>query len=568
MSERTVSLASVCWVTSASIAAFLCFLQLGAMASLIAGRAGFALISPIALMATLLNAYWLARREGLPARMCWWPASLTLVLLALALLLSAFYYDFSWDGQWYHQSGIISIARDWNPLSEPMRTFSGGRELWLRHYAKGPWYAAAAIYATTDRIEWGKCISWLMFAAAFFGTLAACLSGGLRRSRAIGIATVVAINPVVLCELPTFLVDGVMASSLILTIAATVTAVRQPRPAVIAAGVTASIVCINSKFTGLIYLCFLFAAVGLWSLWEARPSLARLACLTAGMLVLGTCLWGYNPYVTNTVLRHQPFYPILGSAHYPNLVQQGDDGNERYETPKNMVGRKVPVRFMYSVFGRPGNQPYSEGANASLMWPFTAHLHDLYSYTFQDPRIAALGPFFSGCLLLSVALGVWLLFRLDSASRWMLMLASATIVASLLISKDSWWPRYGPQLWLLPIIPMLFAFRESASRHQVRLTWALFVLLFVNAIIVAAVRFKWETQASLTLRHQLRDLRNSGQEYEFSTLYFDDSVKERLTEAHVRFRDLGMTKLPSGHEFESVVEGYPGAIRYRAVGEK
>ena len=212
MSERTVSLASVCWVTSASIAAFLCFLQLGAMASLIAGRAGFALISPIALMATLLGAYWLARREKLPARMCWWPASLTLVLLALALLLSAFYYDFSWDGQWYHQSGIISIARGWNPLSEPMRTFSGGRELWLRHYAKGPWYAAAAIYATTDRIEWGKCISWLMFAAAFFGTLAACLSGGLRRSRAIGIATVVAINPVVLCELPTFLVDGVMAS--------------------------------------------------------------------------------------------------------------------------------------------------------------------------------------------------------------------------------------------------------------------------------------------------------------------------------------------------------------------
>jgi len=46
------------------------------------------------------------------------------------------------------------------------------------------------------------------------------------------------------------------------------------------------------------------------------------------------------------------------------------------------------------------------------------------------------------------------------------------------------------------------------------------------------------------LRHQLRDLRDSGQEYEFSTRFFDDSAKERLTEAHVRFRDLGMTKLP------------------------
>jgi len=49
---------------------------------------------------------------------------------------------------------------------------------------------------------------------------------------------------------------------------------------------------------------------------------------------------------------------------------------------------------------------------------------------------------------------------------------------------------------------------------------------------------------------------------------FDDSAKERLTEAQVRFRDLGMTKIPKVHELESVVEGYPDAIRYRAVGEK
>jgi hypothetical protein len=76
------------------------------------------------------------------------------------------------------------------------------------------------------------------------------------------------------------------------------------------------------------------------------------------------------------------------------------------------------------------------------------------------------------------------------------------------------------------------------------------------------------TRASLTLRHQLRDLRNSGQEYEFSTRYFDGSAKKRLTEAHVRFRDLGLTKFPKGHKSENVVEGYPDAIRYRAVGGK
>ncbi len=150
----------------------------------------------------------------------------------------------------------------------------------------------------------------------------------------------------------------------------------------------------------------------------------------------------------------------------------------------------------------------------------------------------------------------------------MLILASATIVASLLISRHSWWPRYGPQLWLLPILPMVLAFRESSSRLQVRLTWGLLALLLFNAAMVAAVRLNWETRATLTLRHQLRDLRDSGQEYEFSTRFFDESAKERLTEAHVRFRDLGMKKLSNSHELESVVEGYPDAIHYRAAGEK
>jgi len=333
VSERDVPRASACWIVSAALAVFLCLLQLGAMASLAAARAGFTLVAPIALLAALLSAYWLSRREGLRGKICWLPPGLTLVLLALSLLLSAFFYDFSWDGQWYHQSGVLIIAHDWNPLSDPIRNFDRSpsqlhSQLYLRHYAKGPWYAAAAIFAATGRIELGKCINGLMLMASFLGTLAACLDGGLRRSRAVAVAAIVAINPVVISELTTFMVDGVMASSLVLAIVSTLSALRRPRPAVIATGVAASIVCINSKFTGLIYLCFFLAAAGLWCLFKAPRFLARLASVAIATLLVGACLWGYNPYVTNTLYRHQPFYPILGSAKFPSLAQQGNDGYE------------------------------------------------------------------------------------------------------------------------------------------------------------------------------------------------------------------------------------------------
>jgi hypothetical protein len=560
-------LATTSWIATAVIAAFLGIGQLGAMVSLMMGRAGFAAVAPATLLAALSLGYWLTVREGLTQGMRWWPLALVLGLLGLALSLSAFYYDLSWDGQWYHQTAILAIARDWNPLADPMRPFASSLKLWVRHYAKGPWYMAAAIYGTTGHIELGKCINWLALAAMFLAVLAAGLDGGLRRSRAIGIAAMVAINPVVMSELTTFLVDGIMISFVVVAAAAVFSGLRRPGRAIVVAGVAASIVAINAKFTGLVFLCFVFAAAGLWCLCRRREKLLPLVGLAVAAVLLGACVWGFNPYVTNTLRVHQPFYPVLGSAKYPSLTEQGRQGIELGETPKNMMGRSRLVRFGYAIFGRPGNQPYQKGRNASLMWPFTARLGDLYAYKYHETRVSGFGPFFSGCLLLSMALGVWLLIP-RSPLRWALLLLSGAIIASLLISVHLWWPRYGPQLWLLPIVPLILAFGAERSKWQVGASWALLVLLLANASIVATVRLRWETTASLTLRRQLQELRESGKEYEFYTGYFGEAAKGRLAEAGVRFGDLGLKKFRDGHELMSVVEGYPLPIRYRLVGEQ
>jgi hypothetical protein len=91
-------LATTAWIATAVIAAFMGFVQLGAMVSLMMGRAGFACVAPVALLAALSLGYWLAVREKLTKGMRWRPLALVLVLLGLALWLSAFYYDLSWDG--------------------------------------------------------------------------------------------------------------------------------------------------------------------------------------------------------------------------------------------------------------------------------------------------------------------------------------------------------------------------------------------------------------------------------------------------------------------------------------
>ncbi len=52
---------------------------------------------------------------------------------------------------------------------------SQGTELWVRHYAKGPWYFAAAIFDATGYVEWGKSINLLALAASALAVFAAAL---------------------------------------------------------------------------------------------------------------------------------------------------------------------------------------------------------------------------------------------------------------------------------------------------------------------------------------------------------------------------------------------------------
>jgi hypothetical protein len=470
--DKNQPLAVICWITTGTLTAFLCFAQLGMMLSLLTGRIGIAWVAPLTLLMALFIGDRLCLRMNLAGRQRLWPAGLVLVVVAFALALSACYFDLSWDGQWYHQTGIYAIARDWNPLTDPMREFPQHLELWVRHYAKGPWYVAAAIYNTTGHVELGKCTAVIAWAAMGLAVFAAGLDWGLSKRRAAAIALVVALNPVVMSELTSYLVDGIMISFLVVVMAAMFGIFRRPQRVLVCVAILASVACINAKFTGLVFLCFAFAAGWLWCLIYHRGWLLRYTGWAAFALLLGATVFGFNPYITNSIHRHQPFYPVLGSAAFPSLTEQGREGIELYETPKNLLGRNRFVRFAYATFGRPGNQPYRNEPNAQLMWPFCARLADLFYYRYHEARISGFGPFFSGALLLGLGLGVWLLFK-PTRARWMAALSAATITGSLLISLHLWWPRYGPQLWLLPVVPVVFVFWSARSRWALGTAWLL-----------------------------------------------------------------------------------------------
>jgi len=563
VSAKDQSLSSILWSTTALLLGFLALVHLGVMLCFLSTSDALPWVVPVAFIAASVVGYILARRQPIRGRSCLCALGLALMVIVAAVIISSLFFDISWDGQWYHQAAVYRMSQGWNPLTEPLGAFPGHNELWIRHYAKGPWYGAVAMKALTGWHEAGKFATWVALAAVLMSITACGLDMGMRRGSALALGTIAAMNPVVLSEVLSYLVDGLMVCYLACYTAGLLRLIKRGHNPLVLCTVMAAAICsINSKFTGLFFLCVIAAGAGLYCIVKARRQLWPVIWWHLVAVGLGIAVWGYNPYVTNTIHRGQPFYPLLGSRDYPSLAAQDNDPLERFETPPNMMGRPRWVRLAYAVFGRPSFAPYNNQHEAEFMWPFAARPRDLDVYRFHDTRIAGFGPWFSGVLLLSLLLGAWVFVTVPSG-RLFLILGILVLVASLLLSKHLWWARYGPQLWWLPLLPLAVVFMAAGSRHQTRLAWGLAGLLFINTLMVAAVRLHWEVRSSHRLRQQLVELRDKGQPIEIRMGYFGGSVGPRLRDWGIDFEETQRIPSEGSHELMSVARGNPGAVRYR-----
>jgi hypothetical protein len=547
------------WSFAAVLLTFLCCSHFFVLLSFVAGRTITAEVAPAAFVVAILVVDGFLRKGGMLPRQRTSVYLLAGGVIAGACLLAGAFYDMSWDGLWYHQTAVYQMAHGWNPLRDPLHEFTPHLQDWVRHYAKGPWYTALTLYATTGSIEMAKAAPWIALVATFAVVYALVRDLGLARYASVAIAFLVACNPVTVFELPSYLVDGLMISYLACMMAAMIQWFRKPAPLMVWFMLMSGILCINAKQTGLVYLCFAIAAGGVYVIMQRRDLLGRFVAFHAIVLLIGTIGFGYNPYVTNTIYRGHPFYPMLGTQQYPSLAMQGEDPIEKWETPHNMMGRNRFYRLGYALFGRPTAAPYFPGENAELMVPGNVGPADFALYYFHDVRIAGFGPLFSVAFSLAMALLVIALIR-GTVPRAVLIIAAGAIIASLLVSEHTWWARYGPQLWWLPLIALFAGLVPDAGRPARLLAWTLGIVLIVNLVPIAAVHFWWEADATCTTNQQMQMLR--GKEgIEADMQYFGEPFGERMKQAGVSFTPVPRLPCGSPMELMSVSPGYPCAVR-------
>ena len=286
------------------------------------------------------------------------------------------------------------------------------------------------------------------------------------------------LNPVSVCQLFTFYVDGQLASCLIILISLLIILSQQHNKIYLLALAAVLMTITNVKLTGILYAGILIGGFIVWYGWQFRKKAIPVIACCISASVIGIFVIGYNPIISqfarNLIEKGDPFYPVSWSQ----LI--AIDRN----TPQDFIGKDRFWKLARSLFSKSqvSTQP------TQLKLPFTLSLDELFDFRNPDVRSGGFGPLFGGAFLLSVLiLAIGLVQYRKAIYTGFIPILLLLIVISISSTSEAWWARYVPQLWTLPILIAALNIRTPSNRLLRGLIgiWAFVCLL--NIILVGSV---------------------------------------------------------------------------------
>lgn len=417
-----------------------------------------------------------------------------LVIVFVSLLLSFFSWDYSYDGQSYHQAIILVLKEGWNPVYQHHSGFqNNGLSLWIDHYAKGIEIIAAAIYSATGYMECGKAVNFIIIIASFFfvfNLLDEYFSFFKFRKKVI-ISFLLAASPVVVNQFITYYIDWSLYSLLVILICAILLKSRDyiKYVSIVMVVFLSTVIKFNILFfvgfTIFIYLFYLFVL-------KEYLEVKKIFLISVLSLIGAIFISGINPYITNTIDHHNPFYPIVGSDSVDILT---------YQTPTNMRDKSRFEAILISLF----SETNAQKTDAKVVFPLYLSSSGIKNAGQPDIRVGGFGVFFSGILILSLVL--YLFSQVKERSKKMnINLILFFLFFSIFILPAGWWARYVPFFYSIPIVILLYSeISEQQGKGFRYLRNVIYFLLLINigisflSVVAMSIVTKAKTEYCINL---------------------------------------------------------------------
>ena len=463
-----------------------------------------AVLFPFSAFIAAVIFYLLLNSEGYKKQTFWGVLVFAVGLCAILFAISGHFYDFSFDGQWYHQDAIIFLKNGWNPFYDsPIldEIVSGKNANYINCYPKAPWTISACVYATTGAIEYAKFYQFVLLGASFFLSIHFMLRWfSFSILSAFLLSFVVAFSPVVVGQTLSFYVDGQLAVFTLLTLyflCDWVSNLESKVPLVLLG--LCLIYLANIKFTGLIYsMVFLFFAFS-WVLWKEREKALQMMLKLSVIMTVAIFLFGYCTYPRNIIQHGHPFYPIMG---------KNNEGKEiaAAQYPMNFFGKNRFEKFYLASFALPNyTAPKTHPSIPKELFTSNVVKASLPYYRNHQPvEMSAMGPLQAELLILLVPL--FLLSFLFYRKLWIYVLFFG-LATSCIIQPECWNYRYVPQLlfiYLLVIIPVLLS-----KYWLIKFYGHLLLVGFIISFMFAHIQYyQWNVEKTALLNKSFAALKN------------------------------------------------------------
>lgn len=359
----------------------------------------------------------------------------SIIAWLLSLALGSIFIEITYDGQNYHMGAILGLAQGWNPILENIGTPYNSRAIWIEHYPKALWQAQSTLSVVTGNIEISKSITMVPCLAACFYLFQ--FFQDIKKSLFLNIFVValMVFSPVVVTQSITYMNDGV-ASAILLFMAFSLFSSLSKNDQ---RGLFISAICLpilaGLKFSTLgMALIYLFALLPfIFFIWHWKTNLRALITFTVAGFVAIFLNW--NPYITNTIEHHHPFYPLKG----PGSIEIMEPNTPDSMKEMNWVQKRFAGYFLQGTKTGPLEAP--------SLKVFLQRKNGL-----NDRRVGGFGPLFGYIFALSVISGILLFVRSTSQQKKYVLAFSIPLLTTILLHPEGWWARYVAHLWALPIL--------------------------------------------------------------------------------------------------------------------
>jgi hypothetical protein len=340
---------------------------------------------------------------------------------------------------------------------------------------------------------------------------------------ALGLLT--ALNPVFIYQSTTFYVDNILANAIVVLVAGLTLYVVTRRWQALAVGLLAAGLAINVKQTGFVYVAVLLALAVPVVLWRHGAREAwRMAAAAAATGVVGGMILGYVPYVRNLLEYGDPFYPATPAQGLLSTATQ---------VPANLSESDRVTRFLVSNFSR--SELVRPPRSTRLKFPLSIERGELRGLYGADIESGGFGPLYGAALLLACVGGISLwVGRSTRPAGGIVLIAAGCLLVTMFVHRETWWARYVPQAWLLPMLVMIPSLCTPRRSFQWWLGGGLAVLATINLLIIGA-NVGWRQI------NYARDMRESLQNMAAAApvdVYLGSfrSLRQRLREAGLDFQ--------------------------------